>query len=112
LVALHPVGALLKTNHLGPRFRAAARQAGLYTDKKDLQRVTVHTLRHTFAVLYLNRGGDLWDLSKLLGHATTAVTDKTYARFSRQRKDAQAPLMSTPIVPAPAPTALERIKSL
>lgn len=112
LVALAPTGALLKTNHLGPRFRAAARKAGLYTDKKDLQRVTVHTLRHTFAVLYLNRGGDLYDLSKLLGHATTAITDKVYARHSKQRKDSQAPLMSTPISEAPAPTALEQIERL
>jgi integrase len=98
LVEANPTGKLLRTEKLGQRFRKAAKKAGLYTDKKDLQRVTVHTLRHTFAVLYLNRGGALYDLSKLLGHASPAMTDKVYARFTRERKDAQAPLMSTPIL--------------
>lgn len=98
LVKLRPSGPLLNTVKIGDRFRAAAKAAGLYSDKSDLQRVTIHTLRHTFAVLYLKRGGDLYKLSKLLGHASTAITDKTYARLCPQEKDAQAPLMSTTIV--------------
>lgn len=97
LVAAHPTGRLLPTAKLDVRFRRAAVAAGLYTEKNDLQRVTIHTLRHTFAVGYLNRGGEIYDLSKLLGHASIAITDHTYARFSRERKDAQAPMMSTPI---------------
>ncbi len=97
LAAAHPTGPLLNTNKLDVRFRRAATAAGLYTEKNDMQRVTLHTLRHTFAVGYLNRGGELYDLSKLLGHASVAITDHTYARFSRERKDAQAPMMSTPI---------------
>ncbi len=97
LVALRPNGSLLYTADIGRRFRKAAKLAGLHTDKHDLQRVTIHTLRHTFAVLYLNRGGELYDLSKMLGHAGTAITDKIYARFSRERKDANAPLISTPV---------------
>ncbi len=97
LVERRPEGPLLRTAKIGIRFRAAARVAGLYRDKSDLGRVTIHTLRHTFAVLYLNRGGALYDLSKMLGHASTAITDKIYARFSKERKDANAPLISTPI---------------
>ncbi len=96
LVAMRPEGALLRTSHIGVRFRRAAELAGLWK-KDDLQRVTIHTLRHTFAVLYLNRGGELYDLSKMLGHAGTAITDKIYARFSKERKDANAPLISTPV---------------
>lgn len=101
LVAVHPTGRLLNTAKLDVRFRKAATAAGLYTTKDDLQRVTIHTLRHTFAVGFLNRGGELYDLSKLLGHASVAMTDHTYARFSRERKDAQAPMMSTPIPECP-----------
>ncbi len=97
LVAAHPTGRLLDTKKLDVRFRRIATDAGLYTERNDMQRVTIHTLRHTFAVGYLNRGGEIYDLSKLLGHASIAITDHTYARFSRERKDAQAPMMSTPI---------------
>ncbi len=101
LVALRPVGPLLKTSHIGVRFRRAAKKAGLYRDKNEVQRVTIHTLRHTFAVLYLNRGGRIDDLSHLMGHANPAVTNAVYARFSRERKDAQAPLISTPVPERP-----------
>ncbi len=101
LAASHPTGPLLNTRKLDLRFRRVARRAGLYTERNDMQRVTIHTLRHTFAVGYLNRGGEIYDLSKLLGHASIAITDHTYARFSRERKDAQAPMMSTPIPERP-----------
>ncbi len=96
LLAKRPTGPLLRTSHIGVRFRRAAELAGLWV-KDDPERVTIHTLRHTFAVLYLNRGGDIYDLSKLLGHASVAITDRIYARFSKQRKDANAPLISTPV---------------
>lgn len=97
LTQQHPTGSLLHTAKIGNRFREAARIAGLYQDKEDNERVTIHTLRHTFAVLYLKRGGDIYKLSKLLGHANVAITDKVYARFCPKEKLAQAPFMSTPI---------------
>lgn len=92
-----PTGPLLKCGQISQRFRDAARKAGLYTNKDDNDRVTIHTLRHTFGVLYLKRGGDIYKLSKLLGHASVAITDKIYARFCPKDKEAQAPMMSTPI---------------
>lgn len=99
LVRQRPTGPLLigRDNHIGERFRAAARKAGLYKDKSDTERVTIHTLRHTFAVLYLKRGGDPYKLSKLLGHASVAITDKIYARFCPKEKLKEAPLISTPV---------------
>jgi integrase len=41
--------------------------------------VSPHTLRRTFATDLLNRGVRLEVVSKLLGHASVAVTQKAYA---------------------------------
>lgn len=40
-----------------------------------------HALRHTFASLYMQSGGDLYPLSKLLGHASVAQTE-VYAHLA------------------------------
>jgi len=39
-------------------------------------RFSPHTLRHTFAVAYLRNGGNLFYLSKILGHASVTITQK------------------------------------
>jgi integrase/recombinase XerD len=39
-------------------------------------RFSPHTLRHTFAVSYLRAGGNLFYLSKILGHASVTTTQK------------------------------------
>jgi integrase/recombinase XerD len=39
-------------------------------------RFSPHTLRHTFAVNYLRRGGNLFYLSKILGHSSVTTTQK------------------------------------
>ena len=54
--------------------RVAAR-AGL------TRRVTPHTLRRTFGSDLVNRGVRLEVVSRLLGHASTAITEKAYARL-------------------------------
>lgn len=40
-----------------------------------------HTLRHTFATRYLQSGGDIYTLSKILGHGSVRVTEKVYAHL-------------------------------
>lgn len=40
-----------------------------------------HVARHTFAVLALNNGLSMTVVSRLLGHASTDVTEKVYAKF-------------------------------
>jgi integrase/recombinase XerD len=42
-------------------------------------RFSPHTLRHTFAVSYLMAGGNLYYLSRLLGH-TSVKTTETYLK--------------------------------
>jgi site-specific recombinase XerD len=39
-------------------------------------RFSPHTMRHTFAVFYLRNGGNLFYLSKILGHSTVKTTER------------------------------------
>jgi len=47
----------------------------------------VHTLRHTFASMYIRQGGDILILSKLLGHADISITYKTYIHLIDEQKE-------------------------
>ena len=40
-----------------------------------------HAFRHTFGWRWLQGGGDIYTLSKVLGHATVAVTERHYAHL-------------------------------
>lgn len=42
---------------------------------------TTHVFRHTFATRFLQRGGDIYILSKILGHASVAITERVYAHL-------------------------------
>lgn len=72
-----------KTNEQLPRnktsvfrpFKAAVERAGV--DKK----LRIHDLRHTFAGLFLASGGDIFKLSKILGHSSVAITQEVYAHL-------------------------------
>lgn len=55
-------------------FKAACRRAGI----KDFR---YHDLRHTFASWWVQEGGDLYRLSRILGHATLQMT----ARYGHLR---------------------------
>lgn len=43
--------------------------------------LTAHVARHTFAVQSLNKGMSINVISRLLGHATTEITERVYAKF-------------------------------
>lgn len=53
-------------------------------------RCSPHTMRHTFAVLYLDGGGNALDLMRLLGHTKLTMTSRyvalTNTRIAQQRK--------------------------
>lgn len=42
---------------------------------------TTHMFRHTFATRFLRAGGDIYILSKILGHSSVAITEKVYAHL-------------------------------
>jgi integrase len=58
-------------------FKAAVIRAGL---PKQLR---LHDLRHTFASLFLVDGGDIFKLSRILGHHSVVVTERTYAHLKK-----------------------------
>jgi integrase len=43
--------------------------------------ITFHWARHTWAVLALEKGVEISKISRLLGHVSSAVTEKVYCRF-------------------------------
>lgn len=57
-------------------FKQAVTRAGL---PKELR---FHDLRHTFASHWVLDGGDIFRLSKILGHSSVVVTQKTYAHLA------------------------------
>jgi integrase len=59
----------------------------------ELRRVTMHSLRHSFASALIAAGAPIPEVQAYLGHATATVTLDTYAHFlPRQRTDAVANL--------------------
>jgi integrase len=57
-------------------FKSALRRAGLDT------KVRWHDLRHTCASWWVLSGGDIFRLSRMLGHASVSITQKTYAHLA------------------------------
>jgi integrase len=49
-----------------------------------------HALRHTFGHRWLVNGGDIYTLSKILGHASVAVTEKHYTHLLKEDLRAKA----------------------
>jgi integrase/recombinase XerC len=52
--------------------------------------LTPHSLRHTFGTRWLQAGGDICKLSKILGHSTVAVTEAHYSPQGRPQNAARA----------------------
>lgn len=68
------VGCLCPS-HASRYFRADAKNARV----KDIR---FHAIRHTFATIFVSRGGDIHQLAKILGHSSTTMSDR-YAHFAR-----------------------------
>lgn len=74
-------------------FPRAVNEAGLNDGIEDRrQRVTFHTLRHTFASWLVMEGISLYDVKELLGHATLTMTER-YAHLAPDRNKKAAATM-------------------
>jgi integrase/recombinase XerC len=68
---LHRDRARLGVGAVWTVVHGCARAAGIVA-----KNVSPHTLRHTFAIRYLRNGGNVVALSKILGHASIATTQR------------------------------------
>ena len=59
-------------------------QLGERTRIRDV-RVSPHTFRHTFAVQFLLNGGDIYKLSRLMGHTSVKVTERYLSSVSSKQ---------------------------
>jgi integrase len=50
-------------------------------EKAGLRRIRVHDLRHTYATLRINKGDNILDVSKQLGHHSIKITIDTYSHW-------------------------------
>jgi integrase len=67
-------------------FNAAVRAAGLVG-------VSPHVLRHTAAVHMAQAGRPMSKISQYLGHTSTAVTERVYARFAPEHLREEADIL-------------------
>lgn len=61
--------------------------------------LSFHASRHTFAVLALNDGLTMTVISRLLGHGSTDITEKVYARFLPQTLTAEVEKLGYSFLP-------------
>ena len=55
--------------------------------------LSIHVARHSFAVRAINKGISVYLISKLLGHTSILSTEKTYARFIKEKVDNDTKLL-------------------
>lgn len=78
------------------RFREVMAKA---CERAGIMHLSPHDLRHTFGHRYLVRGGDIYDLSKILGHSSVAVTERHYAYLRKEDVGAKMlAVMEAPVV--------------
>lgn len=63
-------------NQYGEKMAISTLQCSLrrYNHSRGVEKTSAHALRHTFAKMWVNNGGDLFRLQKMLGHSTLEMT--------------------------------------
>lgn len=64
-------------------------------DQLGLEGYSAHDFRHTCATEWKERGMTLQEVSKILGHTNTAVTERCYVEFRQQGMHAARMVMNT-----------------
>jgi integrase len=68
-------------------------------ERVKIPSITPHALRHTFGTRWLQAGGDIYKLSKILGHSTVAVTEAHYAHLLKEDLVAASQQVKIPVAP-------------
>ena len=68
-------------------------------ERAKIPRITPHALRHTFGTRWLQAGGDIYKLSKILGHSSVAVTEQHYAHLLKEDLVAASQQVKIPVAP-------------
>ena len=66
----------------GKPVRSIRKGFGVAVKSAGLKDVTIHTLRHSAAVMMVEAGTSMDEVAQYLGHSNPSITFKTYARFS------------------------------
>jgi len=76
------------TSSKGVRIRPSRLDTTFYNilEANHLERVGVHTLRHTFATMLFNNGCEVKVVSELLGHSNTKITENIYIHLIQKQK--------------------------
>jgi integrase len=69
--------------------------------------LTPHVLRHTYGTRWLQAGGDIYKLSKILGRSSVAVTETHYAHLLKEDLVAASQQVKLPVAPRRAGTVLQ-----
>jgi integrase/recombinase XerD len=71
--------------HVGTKMsqRNALRDIRVVEGKAGIQSLSWHSYRHSFATGFINRGGDVYKLQRILGHSDIRTTEK-YLHLSTQ----------------------------
>ena len=59
--------------------------------------LTQPALRHTFGTRWLQAGGDIYKLSRILGHSSVAVTEAHYANLLKEDLVAASQQVKIPV---------------
>ena len=85
LIQHHPDEQAIFVNHHGERLTRQGFWLIIkgYARQANIQGITPHMLRHSFAILMLQNGMELRSVQELLGHAHIATT-QVYSQLARE----------------------------
>ena len=58
-----------------------------FLNRTGFKKVRFHDLRHTFATDLINKGGNIYKISKYLGHASISTTMDIYGHYIEDDKE-------------------------
>ena len=100
-----PETGIIRRHHLNDTTLSKALKRAAVKARLN-KRVTVHTLRHSFATAFLEAGGNLHKLQQLLGHTSLQTTEIYTHCVARFAADIVSPLDVVPVNVVPFPAGI------